>query len=244
MLSTEEFKKFAGEYVVFAHVTTRIKDRKYDGLLQEKGGRGFPHLVAMSKDGDVTAALTGERTVAGFRAMMEAGAKFESVKSKAVKTTDDEIFLLKHDVSMGNVKLDGAKERAAKLKDLTEAQKKEIDGLLLGLEIQASLPTSRNPEENKAQAAAAGKKFAEMWAAGRTPSGDDGAIGGFYSMILEHAESVKDADLFEKALGKLRESFGSRPQTAAFFKKQDARLAALKAPAAPATPDPEKKDTK
>lgn len=244
MLSTEEFKKFAGEFVVFAHVTTRIKDRKYDNLLQEKGGRGFPHLVAMNKDGDVTAALAGERSVAGFRAMMEAGSKFEAIRGKAVKTTDDEIFLLKHDVAMGNAKLDAAKERAAKLKDLTEAQKKEIDGLLLGLEIQAALPTGRTPDEAKAQAAAAGKKFAEMWAAGRAPTGDDNAIAAFYSMILEHADGTKDAALFEKALGKLREAFGSRPQNAAFFKKQEARLEALKAPAAPATPDPEKKDSK
>lgn len=244
MLSSEEFKKFAGEYVVFAHVTTRIKDRKYDGLLQEKGGRGFPHLVALNKDGDVIAALAGERSVAGFRAMMEAGSKFEGVRAKAVKTTDDEIFLLKHDIAMGNAKFDAAKERVAKLKDLTEAQKKEIDGLLLGLEIQAALPTARTPEEAKVQAAAAGKKFAEMWAAGRAPTSDEGAIGNFYSLILEHAEGAKDADLFEKALGKLRETFGSRPQTAGFFKKQEARLAALKAPAAPATPDPEKKDSK
>ncbi len=243
MLSTEEFKKFAGEYVVFAHVTTQIKDRKYDGLLSEKGGRAFPHLVAMNKDGLVNAVAT-ERSIAGFRAMMDAGAKLEALRTKAGKTTAEEVALLKHDVTMGNANLDAAKERAAKLKDLTEAQKQEIDGFLLGLEIQAALPTARTPDEAKAQAIAAGKKFAEMWAAGRAPTGDDNAIAAFYQMIIEHAESATDADLFEKALGKLRETFGSRPKAAAFLKKQEARLAALKAPAAPATPDPEKKDTK
>ena len=123
VLSSEEFKAFAADYVMFAHVTTRIEGRKHDGLLSEKGGRGFPHLVALNQGGDVIATLTGGRSIDGFRQMMESGAKFEALKSKEDKTLDDEIFLLKHDIAMGNAKLDDAKARVAKLTGLSDAQK-------------------------------------------------------------------------------------------------------------------------
>lgn len=228
MLSTKEFGEFAKEYVVLAHVTTRIKDRKDDDLLSKKGGRGFPHLVALDSNGDVISQLKGGRTVEGFRAMMADGAKFVAVRGKKEKSLDDEIFLLGHDISMGNVDLAKAKERAAALKGLSDAQKKEVDGALLGLEIQAAMPKgAKSQEEAKAQTVAAGKLFAEMWAAGREPTAES-AIGNFFSAILEHAEAAKDAALFEKALDKLRAKFGANPQAAGFFKKQEERLAALK----------------
>lgn len=231
MLSSAEFKAFASEYVVFAHVTTRIKDRKDDGLLQQKGGTGFPYLVALNADGDVIARLNGARTLEGFRTMMADGAKFESIRNKAEKTTDDQLFLLKHDIAMGQAKLAAAKERIAGLGKLTEAQQKEADGILLGLEIMDLVPNARDPAARKAQVEKAGIAFAEMWKAGREPVSDDHA-GPFYMVLLDHAEAQKDASLFEKALGKLRERFGKRAGSEGFFANQEKRLAALKNPPA------------
>ena len=228
MLSTKEFGEFSKEFVMFCHITTRIEGRKYDDLLSKKGGTGFPYLVALDAAGDVIAQLEGGRTVEGFRAMMTDGAKFVAVRSKEKKTLDDEIFLLKHDIAMGNADLAAAKTRMAGLKGLNDAQKKELDGALLGLEIQAAMPRAKSKEEAQAIALTAGKQFAEMWSAGREPTAEN-QIGQFFSAILEHAESVKDAALFEKALDKLRAQFGSKPQNAGFFTKQDERLKALKA---------------
>ena len=212
---------------MFAHVTTQIKDRKNDGLLSQKGGRGFPHLVALDGNGDVIAQLSGGRDVAGFRAMMGDGAKFIAIRAKTEKTLDDEVFLLKHDISMGNADMAKAKTRIDAMKGLSAEQKKELDGLMLGLEIQAAMPKSRDPVEGKAQALAAGKTFAEMWAAGREPT-DEQSIQPFFILMLEHAADSKDAALFSKALEKLREKFGSKPGAEGFFKAQDARLATLK----------------
>lgn len=231
MLSTAEFGTFSKEYVMFAHVTTQIAGRKDDDLLQKKGGRGFPHLVALDANGDVIAQLKGGRSVEGFRSMMADGAKFVAVRAKEKKTLDDEVFLLQHDVSMGNVTLEQATGRAKALQGLSDAQKKEVDAALLDLEIRAVLPKSRTPDAQKAEAIAAGKRYAELWAAGREPTNDE-AFQPFFVLMLEHAESVKDAALFEKALGKVREKFGSNPNAAKFFERQDARLAALKAAAA------------
>lgn len=241
MLSTKEFGEFAKEFVVFAHVTTRIEGRKDDDLLQKKGGQGFPHLVALDANGDVIAKLTGDRTVEGFRAMMADGAKFVAVREKKEKTLDDEVFLLRHDISMGNADLAQAKARAEAMKGLSDAQKKELDGALLGLEIQGMMPRARTPEEQKAQVLAAGAKFAEMWAAGREPTSDE-AVQPFFIFMLDHAEATKDAELFGKALEKLRAKFGTNPNAAKFFERQDARLAALKGAGAEAPKDGPAKD--
>ena len=213
---------------MFAHVTTRIEGRKHDGLLSEKGFNGFPSIAAMDEKGDLIAKLGGSRDIEGFTAMMQSAAKFMEVRGKAEKTLDDQVFLLSHDIQMGNVKLDEAKARAAGLEGLSDAQKKTIDGLLTDLEITAALgnPTSR--EEADELAKAAGAKFAEMWAAGREPTSDE-AFQPFYILMLNHAEAQGDAGLFERALGKLKEKFGDEPRAARFFDMQNERLEKLKA---------------
>lgn len=226
MLSTPEFKEFSKEFVMFCHITTLLKDRKDDDLLGKKGGRGFPYLVALDQNGDVIAQAS-DRSVEGFRSMMADGAKFVEVRAKPEKTLDDEVFLLKHDIRMGNADLEQAKARMEKLKGLSDEQKKELDGLLLGLEIQSLMPKARTPEEAKPQILAAGKRFAEMWAEGREPT-DEQHVQPFFIFMLDHAESVKDAALFEKALEKLRAKFGDNPRAKGFFDKQDERLAQLK----------------
>ena len=52
MLSTEEFKAFAGEVVPFLHVTSRVEGEHHPDLLEKKGGRGFPHLVVLDATPD------------------------------------------------------------------------------------------------------------------------------------------------------------------------------------------------
>ncbi len=213
---------------MFAHVTTRLEGRKYENLLSEKGFGGFPSLAALDENGDVIAKLSGNRDVAGFRAMMDSGAKLMAIRAKEDKSLDDHVFLLKHDIEMGNAKLDDAKDRVSKLEGLSDAQKKEIDGLLTDLEIADAMGSPKSREEYEALSEAAGKKFAEMWAAGREPT-SEAAFQSFFIALLGHAEREGDADLFERALGKLREKFGDNARAKGFFDAQEKRLEALKA---------------
>ena len=74
MLSAAEFSAFAKEVVPFLHVTSRLEGASYPDLLSQKGGRGFPYLVAMDAEGRVTAQAE-QRSVDGFRSMVEAAAK-------------------------------------------------------------------------------------------------------------------------------------------------------------------------
>jgi len=225
VLSSEEFKTWGKSVVLLAHVTTRIKGRKDEDLLQKKGGRGFPHLVALDAEGNVTAKLSGSRDVAGFKTMMDSGAKYTATAAKAEKSVDDKVFLFGHDIEMGNLKFEAAKARAAEIGKVTDEQQKKIDAGLLGLEIKGAMPKGRG---NTAGELAAGKKFAEMYAAGREPTTDQ-LIQPFFILMMKHAEAEKNADLFGKALAKLRASFGDNPRAKGFFATQDKRLEALKA---------------
>ena len=74
-LLTDEFKKFATEQVMFLHITTRIPERENDGMLQEKGGRGFPYLAVLDAEGNVVAKVQ-QRSVDGFRSTVDNAKKY------------------------------------------------------------------------------------------------------------------------------------------------------------------------
>jgi hypothetical protein len=231
VLSTDEFKTFAGEYVMFAHVTTRIEGREHDDLLSLKGFGGFPSLAAMDADGNIIAKLTGSRDVTGFREMMAAGARYEEIRARPDKSLEDEVFLLTHDIEMGNADLPSARARAGALVGLDEVQQRKLDGMLTDLEIRALLGQPRSQEEADELARKAGAAFAEMWAQGREPTSDE-TTQAFYILILGQAETTQDVALFERALAKLHERFDDMPGIGSFFKAQEERLGKLKASAA------------
>ncbi|MHC5210834.1 MAG: hypothetical protein ACYTG2_08965 [Planctomycetota bacterium] len=228
MLSTDEFKQFAEEFVMFAHVTTRIEGRKDDDLLSRKGFNSFPSLAVMNADGDLLAKLDGSRDVDGFREMMAAGAKVEEIRSRPDKSLDDEYSLLTHDINMGNADVESARARADSLEGLDEARRKEVEGLLTDLEIKAVLGQPKSREEFEELSRKAAGVFAQMWAEGRVPTSDEAAEP-FYILILNHAETTGDVALFERSLAKLRETFGETERTARFFEAQAERLEKLKA---------------
>ena len=230
MLSTAEFREFAKGVVPFLHVTSQVEGDKYPDLLSEKGGRGFPHVVCMDAEGGVLAVLNA-RTVDGFKDMMKRGAEFQALVAKKDRTPAEELSVLKAELGLGRLKPEEARARATALKGLDEAAKKELDGLLLGLDIRAEMAkiTRENAKEGRI---AAGKAFAEMWKAGREPTDED-TVQPFFILMLDYAESIPDAALFEKALGELQERFGDKPQAAGFLKKQEERLAKLKGGAGP-----------
>lgn len=226
MFSTEEFKTFADANVMLAHVTTRIEGRKNDGLLSEKGGRGFPTIIALDTDGNKIAEAGG-RSVEAFEKMMVSASRFVEISGKAEKTLDDRIFLFKHQIDMGTLKFAEAKKLRGELEGLSDEQNAEIDTAMVDLEIQDALgnPTSR--EEADAFAKAAGPKFIEMMKAGKKPT-SDAAYQPFYILIMNTAFDAGDAETFEKALGMMRAKFGDNARAAGWFDGQEKRLEELK----------------
>lgn len=224
-LSSSEFKEFAKDVVLFAHVTSHVEGDAYQNLLAEKGGRGFPHIVILDAAGDVV-AKPPSRDVAGFKAAVSDASKFVELKDKEDPTVAEQVELLGLQISLGNYDFAAAKEAAGKIKGMDDAQKEKVANLLLPFEIRSLIPPGRNPTPEARQAA--GKAFAEMYKAGKVPP-DQQTMQPFFIFMLDYAEAQKDAKLFADALGKLEAEFGSNPRAAGFFKAQQDRLAKLEA---------------
>ena len=192
---------------------TQIKGQKDDDLLLKVGGTGFPHVVAMDERGKVLATLKGGRDVDGFEKMMKTAREYTELRAKAEKGDPEargEFFL--RGLKIGEFTSAEARKYYESLKDLSDEQKTQMEGELVGLEVREVLePVKTNRERSKTKELEleAGKKFLEMRKAGRIPSKVEEG-GPFFSLILGAAEQAKDIPLFEKALEELKERFGNK----------------------------------
>jgi hypothetical protein len=227
VLSTEAFREFAREVVLYSNVMTRIEGRKHDELLLEKGGRGFPYVVAMDGTGAVLARLE-DHSVDGFRAMMKSGAAHTALRGKADRTPAEEADVLAKDMAFGNVKGPEARTRIAALKGADEAMRKRLDGLLLDLDVQEVVRKNNGPDP--ALRVASGKIFAGYWKEGREPAFDSTAFMPFFVNLFEYAEAEKDVALFEKALERVKVLIAGNVRWASFVERMEGRLKALKDP--------------
>jgi hypothetical protein len=224
-LSTSEFKEFAKDVILFAHITSKVEGDAYQDLMREKGGRGFPHLAILDANGDVV-AKPDSRDVPGFVAAVADGKQFLALRSKENPTVEDRIELLGLEIKLGNYDLAKAREAAGEIEGMTDAQKAKVEDAIFPLEVMAVVPQTRQPTPE--QKVAAGKAFAEMFRAGREPT-DQGLMQPFFIFMLDYAEAEKDVELFRSALGKLEAAFGDNPRAKGFFDAQKARLAKLEA---------------
>ena len=198
LLSSEELKAFAKDYVRFAHVTTKIDGRAHDDLMERKGGTGFPYVATMNADGRVIATLgLGGRDLAGLEAMMKAGAAYEAKRAKADRTDAETAELLAFDVGVGNVTPEEARKTLASL-DLDEDAADELDMAIADVEIAAVLATIRSRDDLPV----VGEKLAAMMSEGKIPT-DAGRAVRFYAAIIAYAERARDLPAFEKALAAL-----------------------------------------
>lgn len=227
VLSTPEFKKFSEGVVPFLHVESGLGG-PYADLRREKGGLGVPYFAVLDEVGNVIAKVE-TNDVKGFEAAVKSGAEFVALKAKAEKTADEKVYVVTHEMDIGNLKLQLAKDRIAALGKLTEAQQKQVDESMFRLEVWTGVSDANGSYD---RSRAAGKRFAELWAAGREPS-EEQLWRPFFILMLDHAEQVKDAKLFAKALDKLKGRYGAKEaqEWKDFFEDAANRLKELETPA-------------
>ncbi len=222
-LQEESFGAWSKPYVLFCHITTQIKDKQYDNLLGQKGGRGFPYFAFLDAEGNVIAKHNGERNAEGFGASAKQAVAFVELRTKADggdKTAKVEFFMKA--VEIGYFTRVDAEKRAKEMTDLTDEQKKKVDQALVGFEVQ-DIAAAVKDDATKIEA---GKKFAEMKKAGRVPTGEQD-IQPFNIFIMDYAYSIKNATLFEECYGVLKEKFGAR-MNKKFKETRDKQLAEIK----------------
>lgn len=209
--------------MLFCHVTTQVEGDKYQTLLREKGGTGFPTLVFLDAEGNVL-AKQGERTVAGFQKTLKAISNFQALEKKAAAgDTSVAADVLLTGITLGKFKFADAKAKAESLGKLDADTQKKVDTALLGLEVADVMDGVRSQKD----AAEAGKKFAAMFDAGRVPEGN--AARTFFLAILQAKEADKDAAGYEKALNGLKKAIGDDQRMKRMLDQLDEKLKKMKA---------------
>ena len=195
-LSAEGFPAFAKKVVPFLHVTTRIADRKYDTLLQEKGFRGFPSIAFMDAEGNVLAEPQG-RDVASFDKTLSALERYDDLKTRidgGEEGLDADMLLVEH--ALGKVQAGDFETRAGALTKVTDEQKAEIDQILVNNEISTLSMKSRMGGPGLKEAAEGMLKMLEE---GKRPSKEVKYAAPFWMTLGRYGQESLDAGLMRKA---------------------------------------------
>lgn len=223
--------------MLLCHITSNVKSDKYQTLLQEKGGNGFPYLVFMDSEGNVLAKHEGARNAEGFEKSAGKAAEFTALKKKAEEgDAAAKIDLLIAQLTLNHLKVEEAQKRLKELGDVPKDKQEKIAGMILNAEVNE---IARTITKEKPTRLAAGKKYLEMKKAGRVPTADQ-EMQVFWILMMEFAENEKDAETYEAGLATLKAKFGGNPRTKKFFEEKEAALEKLKGDKKP----PEKKDDK
>lgn len=223
-LQEQAFVDFAKDYVLFCHITSRVPGEKYDQLLQEKGGSGFPYFAFLDADGNLVARHDGMRSADGFAKTAEKVAAFRELKGRAEKgdkTALVDFFFARLD--LGHLSLEQAKAERTKL-TLTEEQTAKADAALLNLEVDQIMKSITDEEETHVDI---GLKFVAMEKEGRIPTGESQFMA-FWSLILRYGELKKDIPAFEKALTAMKEKYEKDPRAQKFFQQKEKQLEEMK----------------
>ena len=218
--------KFAEDYVLFCHITTRVESDKHQDLLEKKGGEGFPHIVFMDSDGTVLATHEGARDAGGFAKTGGKAKGFISLRDKAAGgDAAAKIDFLAAQLELGQVGEEEADKRLKELGKLTPEQKKKFDALKTGAAVKAILAGIRDEKG----AEEAGKQFLAMKKAGRPEPLGEGEVQPYWILMMRVAEKEKDAATFEEALKALKARFGTVAEAQEFFKGAEKTLQDMKA---------------
>lgn len=221
--------------MLFCHITSQIPGVKYDGLLSEKGGRGFPYLVYMDAAGGVLGSPKGRSVSAFSEGLVDARKEVDRLAELRKKAAGGDraavAQLLETELKTGRITFADAQKRRAEMKDLDAATAASLDAAILDAEVRGIMGSLRSRDDLPKAAEA----FRAMQAAGRIPVGENGV--NFWNILFTDAESRKDVATAETALEALKKAAGADQRMGMLVKNMESRLAKMKegGPAAPAS---------
>lgn len=207
MLSTPEFAAFSKKVVTFLHVTTRIEGRAHEGLLMEKGFRGFPSLAFMDAEGEVI-GKPAERNAAGFDSTLTALTNYQALAKRVAdgeEGLDAELLLVEQ--ALGKVEGDEFATRAKALENVTKVQQAQIDQVLIDNEVLQLAGSARGGGLE-----AAAKRFIEMLESKKMPGDSPRIRGAFWQTLANYATEQGDGELLRKAADGIRKDLASNPR--------------------------------
>lgn len=228
MLSTDGFKKFATNVVLFLHVTSKTPGEPHPNLLREKGGNGYPTFSFLDSTGRVLRQVPrSQLDVAGLQSNFAELRRWRAldVKGKAGdKTAARDAFLLAMQFEMLTQK--EAKSGLIRFhKDLTKKQQTTLRQRLVNMEFQDLLRQIDVADQRTL--VRSGKGFAAMIQGNRIPRSQQ--IITFWQGALAYAESEKDVALFAKIFAKAKKLMAGDPRAQRYMGQVEARLKKLRA---------------
>ena len=217
-LSDKDFPTFSKKVIPFLHITTRIAGKKYDGLLGEKGFRGFPSLAFMDASGKVVGE-PADRTVAGFdktRALLENYHSLLARQEDGEKGLEFELFLAEY--GLGKVSGRQALKKLDGFEGLTEKQKSLADQIRLDERVKGLLQSARDDSD----IARVSEELLEILDSGKLPSKE--LMLDFWAVLAHTAQVNRDAKLLGRCIEGLRQDFSELEKVQAWAKKLDSKL--------------------
>lgn len=226
-LSEPDFPAFAEKVVPFLHITTRIEGMKYDGLLGEKGFRGFPSLAFMDAEGEVI-HTQGDRSVEGFEKSLVALAKLKELEAKVAagdKAAAWELLIAKWDLGM--LEREDVETAKASMKELNDKQKAKLAWMLVELEVNelSAATRVRDAEQRKVALEKAAKRFQEILASKHELGKDTAPT--LWSTLMQWADENQNAEMFGKAVAFFEEHYKDEPRAERWLTGLRERLAEL-----------------
>jgi hypothetical protein len=184
------------------HVTTKIEGHPHDGLLKDKGYRGFPTLVFMDTEGKTLASPAG-RSVIAFERCVFAIEAVDEVRERAEagnREAQVELLLLEYDLAQ--LKGEAFDKRAEELRSTAnEKQLSRIDQIQIDNQVEKLIGESFGEGS-----AAASEALMVIFEAGKRPSATSFYGPAFWIALGKHAHAQGDSDLLRRIVTGIRES--------------------------------------
>jgi len=212
--------------VLYLNIMTRIKGRKNDSQIFEKGGRGFPYLVWLDTSGKVLAPQM-ERTAAGFQKTYDKLATYTALKKKAAAgdaAAGIEVALIECELGIIDF---GELEGKLEGKQLSKDQKARLDVLEVEAAVKDALAILRAGRGKPESMTAAGKALHAFYKQGRAPESKRGRTI-FFNVLARYAQQTKDVALMESSVKALDEIYKDQPRANQILARLHKGLEALK----------------
>lgn len=203
------------------HVTTRITDHPYDGLLKEKGFRGFPSLAFMDATGEVL-AVQSDRTVEGFHKTQADVKAYANLKQRIDKGEKGlGVKLMKAEWDLGKLTWAEAKKKAEGFGKLSAKEKKQVTQIVLDAEVVERAMDTRDVEKFKAVYA----RFKQISGEGYVPGGK--AERAFWFTMLEGSDKANDLKMYRHCVERVKEMLADNKRAEKYLQGLDERLAEM-----------------
>ncbi len=208
-LSDPVFPEFARDYVLLAHITTRIPGRANDDLLHEKGGLGWPTVLFLDAEGDVVtpveviyyAAGGPSEAIRELSRVGEIARRYAALKAEGTALDARErVEWLHVRMALRKLALEDARREAEALPFDAE-DRARMDQALTDLEF---MEISRPPTGATVPREETGRRLYALFMSGRRPSRDPEK----WSLLLwmrDAAEAAGDAGALEAALAEAQD---------------------------------------